>query len=73
MEKKCKNCRWWREKSWVDEEGSGICENPNTMQQVTTMSEEMVSKFVIDKSEARMISQSLRFSSEFSCINWTEI
>lgn len=67
---RCRSCRWWRDKAWDGDEGIGICDNPTTIEQVTLMSEALLGRFVAEPPAARMIAQSLRFSSEFGCIHW---
>jgi hypothetical protein len=70
---RCRTCRWWRDKGWYLDEGIGICDNPKTIEQVSMLNEDMIKRFVPEPSDAKMIANSLRFSSEFGCINWMEI
>lgn len=70
--RRCRSCRWWRDKGWADDEGIGICDNPKVIEQVQMMSEGLISRFVADQRDTRMIAQSLRFSSEFGCIHWSD-
>ena len=71
----CMNCIFWRDKGWDGDSGSGVCENPMVMKQVSLMSEQHIKPFVIGdtdqhkKAHARMIANSLRFDSHFSCVN----
>lgn len=71
----CSTCRFWRDKGWVGDEGIGKCDNPEVIKQVSVMETFMIEKFVTGdtekdrKSNARFISNSLRFHSHFGCIH----
>lgn len=71
VSRRCRSCRWWRDKGWDGDFGIGICDNPKTIEQVSMMSEALLSRFINDQSATRMVAQSLRFSSEFGCVNWS--
>lgn len=74
--KTCLFCHFWRDKGWDGDEGIGICDNSLVIKQVSMMSETMIEKFVLGntekdkKSNARFLSSSLRFNSNFGCIHY---
>jgi hypothetical protein len=70
LTKTCRNCTYWRDKSWVENEGIGICDNTIVIEQVKMMNEETVRRFTKNDSDAKFIVESIRFNSEFGCIHF---
>lgn len=66
--KKCLNCRYWRDKAWVDK-GWGICDNPKNEVYIGTS---IIHKYVMDAREVEelttMIEDGIRYPEDFGCI-----
>ncbi len=76
----CSNCRYWRDKGWDGEgNGTGICDNPTVIDQVSMIGEEHLGLFVKGdtpeeiKYNARWIKNSLRFSDKFRCCHFNVV
>lgn len=75
----CSSCKFWRDKGWVGDDGIGICDNTNVIKQVSILNEDSIKTFIKGdneadkKSNARFISNSLRFKSNFGCIHHENI
>ena len=70
----CSNCKFWRDKGWDEKgNGTGICDNPKVIEEVSMLDEEVLKKFVKGSNDnekkwnARFIHNSLRFSNKFYC------
>lgn len=68
---KCKDCKYWRDKAWVGDEGIGICDNEKTQSQIKIMSVYLMQATMgLPEFQAQFIHDSMRVHSEFGCINF---
>lgn len=65
----CETCRWWRDKGWDGDKGTGKCDNRKVDIRLGMGMHFMVDFLKLDKRDAQAIDNSIMFPSDFGCIH----
>jgi hypothetical protein len=66
MDKKCSQCKHWRDKSWIGERGWGVCDNPKN--EVKVAAGAILKTQGVEPWAQEEVLQGIRYPDNFGCI-----